>query len=35
MMNPFARKSQIPKQFAKYLNRDRAGEKGAGEEYEE
>lgn len=25
-MNPFARKSQVPKQFAKYLNRDRSGE---------
>lgn len=30
MMNPFARKSQVPKQFAKYLNRDRGGE-GVGE----
>ncbi|KAL1588926.1 hypothetical protein WHR41_02369 [Cladosporium halotolerans] len=26
MMNPFARKSRVPAQFAKYLNRDRTGE---------
>lgn len=25
-MNPFARKSRVPAQFAKYLNRDRTGE---------
>ncbi|KAM0716529.1 hypothetical protein Q7P37_007974 [Cladosporium fusiforme] len=35
MMNPFARKSQIPKQFAKYLNRDRAGEGGKADDDED